>query len=222
MRRKALLSWSGGKDSALSLLKIRESPEYELAALVTTVTSEYGRVRMHGLRSDLLDMQAESLGLPLEKVSIPEDAENKEYEACLEELLSRYKGAGVNTVIYGDIFLEDIKTYREKHSGEIGVECIFPLWKNDTTRLAREFIESGYRAITICVDSALLDGGFSGREYDYDFLSDLPPGIDPCGENGEFHTFVYDGPIFKAGINFKKGESSVRDGRFYYLDLVPG
>lgn len=221
MKQQALLSWSGGKDSALSLHKIQESSEYEIAALITTVTAEYGRVSMHGLRCGLLGMQAESLGLPLEKVLIPKNAGNVEYETCLEELLSRYKGAGVDTVIYGDIFLEDIKTYREEQLGKIGFECVFPLWKKDTVRLAREFIESGFRAVTVCVDSEALDGSFSGREFSYDFLSDLPPGIDPCGENGEFHTFVYDGPIFKNRIDFRRGEVARRDGRFYYCDLIP-
>ncbi len=221
MKQVALLSWSGGKDSALSLRRIQENREYEVAGLITTVTSEDGRVSMHGLRRDLLDMQAESLGLPLEEVLIHKNAGNIEYETCLVELLARYKGASVNSVIYGDIFLEDIKAYREEQLGKVGVECVFPLWKENTIRLAREFIDSGFRAVTICVDSEALDGSFTGREFGYDFLSDLPTGIDPCGENGEFHTFIYDGPIFRNRIDFEKAEVSLRDGRFYCCDLLP-
>lgn len=221
MKKRALFSWSGGKDSVLSLFKIEQCGEYEVTALITTITAEYSRVSMHGLRCDLLYRQAESLRLPLENVLISKNAGNAEYEGRLNDILSRYKRAGVSVVIYGDIFLEDIRAYREERLGEIGIECVFPLWKEDTARLAREFVESGFRAVTICVDSEALDGAFAGREYDRDFLSDLPPGVDPCGENGEFHTFVYDGPIFKQRIDFEKGEVMSRDGRFYYCDLIP-
>ncbi|MEQ9619158.1 MAG: ATP-binding protein [Deltaproteobacteria bacterium] len=221
MKKKALFSWSGGKDSALSLEYAKSGGEYEIAALITTVTSDYGRVSMHGLRCDLLDRQVTSLGYPLEKVLISKNADNNEYEAAFKSVLLKYRGLGVETVIYGDIFLQDIREYREKQLGGIGIKCLFPIWKKDTRKLARRFIDSGFKAVAICVDSEALDGSFAGRDYDYDFLSDLPEGVDPCGENGEFHTFVYDGPVFNERIDFSKGDIVFRDSRFYYCDLIP-
>lgn len=220
MKQKVLFSWSGGKDSALSM-EYAKSGGYEITALITTVTSEYGRVSMHVLGCDLLDRQAVSLGYPLEKIPISKNADNNEYETALECALLKYKRFGVETVIFGDIFLEDIRKYREKQMDGIGMQCLFPLWKKDTRSLARKFIDSGFRAVTICVDSEAVDGSFAGREYDYDFISDLPCGVDPCGENGEFHTFVYDGPVFNERIRFSKGDIVLRDNGFYYCDLVP-
>ncbi len=176
---------------------------------------------MHGLRCDLVDRQVMSLGYPLEKVLISKNADNNEYETALGSALLKYRESGVETIIYGDIFLEDIRKYREKQLGDIGMQCLFPLWKKDTGSLAQKFIDSGFKAITICVDSEALDEILTGRDYDYDFLSDLPRGVDPCGENGEFHTFVYDGPVFKERIHFSKGDIVLRDSRFYYCDLIP-
>ncbi|MCI0482489.1 MAG: diphthine--ammonia ligase [Candidatus Dadabacteria bacterium] len=221
MGSKALFSWSGGKDSALALYEVLGSRSYDIASLLTTVTEGYDRVSMHGVRLSLLEMQADSLGLALEKVIIPRKASNEEYEISLEKSLLKYKGSGVESVIYGDIFLEEIRKYREEQLGRLGLGCVFPIWGRDSFLLARTFIEAGFKAVAVCVDSTLLDGGFAGREFDYDFLSELPPGIDPCGENGEFHTFVYDGPAFRERVVFEKGEIVLRDGRFYYCDLLP-
>ncbi len=220
MDSKALFSWSGGKDSALALYEILGSGSRGIVSLITTVTGEYDRVSMHGVRIPLLEMQADSLGLALEKVIIPRNASNEEYENALGKALLKYKPSGVDTVIYGDIFLEEIRKYREEQLGRLGLGCVFPLWGRDSLSLARTFIEEGFKAVVVCVDSTLLDGEFAGREFDYDLLSALPPGIDPCGENGEFHTFVYDGPIFRESVEFVKGETVLRDGRFYYCDLV--
>ena len=221
MVNKAVFSWSGGKDSALALHEILKCREYEVEALLTTVTREYDRVSMHGLRRSLLEEQADSLGLGLEMVMIPRNASNEEYELSLEKAVLKYKASGVNSVIYGDIFLEGIRKYREVHLGKSGLGCVFPIWGRDSLSLARTFIDAGFKAVVVCVDSTLLDGGFAGREFDNDFLSELPPAIDRCGENGEFHTFVYDGPIFRERIEFEKGEIVLRDNRFYYCDLLP-
>jgi uncharacterized protein (TIGR00290 family) len=221
MSSKALLSWSGGKDSALALYEVLGSRNFDIAALLTTVTGEYDRVSMHGVRSPLLDMQASSLGIALEKVIIPQNASNDAYENSLEKALLKYKPSGVETVIYGDIFLEEIRKYREEQLGKLGLGCVFPIWGRDSLSLARTFIETGFKAVVVCVDSTQLDGGFAGRAFDDDFISELPPGTDPCGENGEFHTFVYDGPVFGERVGFERGEVVLRDGRFYYCDLLP-
>jgi uncharacterized protein (TIGR00290 family) len=221
MGSKALFSWSGGKDSALALYEVLGTRSRDIASLITTVTGEYDRISMHGVRSLLLEMQADSLGIALEKVIIPRNASNEAYELSLENALLKYKSSGVDSVIYGDIFLEEIRKYREEQLGKLGLGCVFPIWGRDSLSLARTFIEAGFKAVVVCVDSTLLDGGFAGREFDYDFLSGLPQGTDPCGENGEFHTFVYDGPIFRERVGFEKGEVVLRDGRFYYCDLLP-
>jgi uncharacterized protein (TIGR00290 family) len=221
MGSKALFSWSGGKDSALALYEVLGTRSRDIASLITTVTGEYDRISMHGVRSLLLEMQADSLGIALEKVIIPRNASNEAYELSLENALLKYKSSGVDSVIYGDIFLEEIRKYREEQLGKLGLGCVFPIWGRDSLSLARTFIEAGFKAVVVCVDSTLLDGGFAGREFDYDFLSGLPQGTDPCGENGEFHTFVYDGPIFRERVGFEKGEVVLRVGRFYYCDLLP-
>lgn len=221
MGSKALFSWSGGKDSALALYEVLGTRSRDIASLITTVTGEYDRVSMHGVRSLLLEMQADSLGLALEKVIIPRNASNEEYELSLEKALLKYKRSGVDSVIYGDIFLEEIRKYRVEQLGKLGLGCVFPIWARDSLLLARTFIEAGFKAVVVCVDSTLLDGEFAGREFDRDFIIGLPPEIDPCGENGEFHTFVYDGPIFRKSVEFVKGEIVLRDGRFYYCDLLP-
>jgi uncharacterized protein (TIGR00290 family) len=221
MRKNILISWSGGKDSSLALYEIQKSRDYEVAALITTITSDYDRVSMHGLRTILLDEQASSLNIPLEKIFISKNASNDEYESRLKEVLLKYKQLGIRDVVFGDLFLEEIKKYREDLLGKIGMECVFPIWKRDTVKLAKKFIELGFKAITVCVDSNVLGEEFAGREFDEQLLDDLPLGIDPCGENGEFHTFVYDGPIFKNRIDHQLGEIVLRDGRFYYCDILP-
>ncbi|RLI82155.1 diphthine--ammonia ligase [Archaeoglobales archaeon] len=214
---KVLIGWSGGKDSALTLYEIEKS--YEVAALLTTVTEDYERISMHGVRVALLEKQAESLGYPLEKILISKNASNEEYEAKMLEVLEKYRGRA-SYVAFGDIFLEDVRKYREENLKRANMKGIFPLWGRDTAKLAQNFIDFGFKAIIICVDSKFLDESFVGRIYDENFLQELPPNVDPCGENGEFHSFVYDGPIFKSRIYFKVGEIVLRD-RFYFCDLIP-
>jgi uncharacterized protein (TIGR00290 family) len=221
-RSPILLSWSGGKDSSLALYEIQKSGKYEITSLITTVTEEYDRVSMHGLRTVLLEQQAESLNIPLQKVFITNNAANDEYETKFNELLIRFKEAGIKQVVFGDLYLEEIKKYREVLLKKIDMECVFPIWKRDTAKLALEFIDSGFKAITVCVDSKALGEEFAGKEFNKQFLNDLPDGIDPCGENGEFHTFVYDGPVFNTPISHELGEIVLRDERFYYCDILPG
>ncbi len=222
MKNKILFAWSGGKDSALALYKIRNDPKYEIAGLLTTLTEGYDRVTIHGVRRDLLERQAEYIGLPLEKVYIPKKATQEEYGSRMRHILLKYKALGIMGVVFGDIFLEDIKKYREENLAKIGMKAIFPLWKRDTTELAREFLGLGFRSMIACVDTTMLDKRFCGRRFDERFLSDLPPEVDPCGENGEFHSLVYDGPIFKEKIGHKTGSLCLREDRFYYCELTLG
>ena len=217
---KVLFAWSGGKDSAMALYEAQKSEKYDVAALLTTVTQDYDRISMHGVRRALLEEQAALLGIPLETVLISKHSSNEEYEAKMKEALVRYKKEDIVSVVFGDIFLEDLKKYREDNLAKIGLKGVFPIWKRDTRELAAAFIDLGFKAIITCVDSKSLDKSFAGRVFDKQFLSDLPNGIDPCGENGEFHSFVYDGPIFSRGIIFEKGQVVLRDNRFYYCDLV--
>ncbi|HVY55130.1 MAG TPA: ATP-binding protein [Thermodesulfobacteriota bacterium] len=221
MDRKCLLSWSGGKDSALALYRILGGRGHDISALMTTVTRGYDRISMHGVRCALLEKQARFLRLGLEKVTIPQGASNEEYERSMGSALLDYKRRGVRSVVFGDIYLREVRAYREKQLGEFGLECEFPIWGGDSVSLAREFIDNGFRAVIVCVDSTQLDGKFAGGEYDDAFLNDLPPEVDVCGENGEFHTFVYDGPVFTERIEFEMGGITLRDGRFYYCDLLP-
>jgi uncharacterized protein (TIGR00290 family) len=221
MNTKVILSWSGGKDSALALHELRESQDYEIAALLTTVTQDYDRVSMHGVRRVLLERQAQSLGLPLEKVFISKNTSNQEYELKIREVLVRYLTAGVRCAAFGDIFLEDLRKHREDNLSKIGMEGIFPIWKRDTAELAHTFIDLGFKAVVTCVDSNVLDKIFIGRAFDEQFLSELPSAVDPCGEDGEFHSFVYDGPRFQEKIRHTTGEVVLRENRFYYCDLMP-
>jgi uncharacterized protein (TIGR00290 family) len=221
MEKKVIVSWGGGKDSALALLEVQKENNYEIIALLTTLSEDYDRISMHGVRRTLLEQQASSLGLPLEKVFLPKDVTNEEYESKMRKVLKSYQNDGVSSVVFGDIFLEDIRRYREDNLSKIGMSGIFPLWKKNTTTLIKDFIDYGFQAIVTCVDSNFLDGGFAGRTLNKNFLSDLPASIDPCGENGEFHSFVYDGPIFLKKILFNRGEIFLRDNRFYFCDLIP-
>jgi uncharacterized protein (TIGR00290 family) len=214
------LSWSGGKDSALALQEIVRARRYRVKALLTTVTEEFDRISMHGVRRSLLSAQASSLDLPVEEVWIPKNSSNEVYEARMREVLTRYKDRGVEQVAFGDIFLQGIRSYREDRLAQIGMRGVFPLWGRETSKLAREFIEAGFRAVVCCVDPRKLSGEFCGREYDLAFLESIPVTVDPCGENGEFHTFVYAGPIFSNEIPITKGEVILRDG-FYFADIVP-
>ena len=218
---RVLFTWSGGKDSALALYELEMANGYEIAALLTTVTEDYDRISMHGVRAALLEQQAASLRLPLEKVYITRNSSNEEYESTMRDKLMHYQSQGVLSVAFGDIFLEDLRAYRESNLAKIGMNGIFPLWKRDTSELAHTFIDLGFKAIVTCVDSQFLDKRFVGRVYDEQFLSELPEAVDPCGENGEFHSFVYDGPIFRERIAYRKGKVVLREGRFYYCDLIP-
>ncbi len=216
-----LFCWSGGKDSAMALHMLLQRPGIRIAALLTTVTETYDRISMHGVRRELLTQQAESIGLPLHEVRIPPQCVNPIYEARMEEALRLHYDAGVRTVAFGDIFLEDLRAYREKNLARIGMTALFPIWKRDTRELIHHFHSAGFRAIAACVDPKVLDRSFAGRELDKRFFRDLPHNIDPCGENGEFHTFVFDGPIFRNPIPVRVGEVIERDS-FIYCDLAPG
>ena len=215
-----LFCWSGGKDSAMALHALQTVRNCRVSALLTTITEEYDRISMHGVRRALLERQAESLGLPLHAVLIPPQCINATYEARMKEALAEHFARGVRHVAFGDIFLEDLRVYREKNLAQVGMQALFPIWKRDTHELAREFVRLGFRAITVCVDPRVLEASFAGRELDASFFADLPPGVDPCGENGEFHTFVFDGPIFRTPIAFRVGEKVLRDG-FCFCDLLP-
>ncbi len=221
IKEKVIVSWSGGKDSAFAFYEAKMCGKYELLSLLTTTTEDYDRISMHGVRRVLLESQARSLGVSLDKVLISKNSSNEEYESRMRQTLEKHLSRDIFTVVFGDIFLEDLKKYREDKLKQIGMKAVFPIWKRDTVKLANAFIESGFRAIITCVDSDFLESSFVGREFDKDFLSQLPSGVDPCGENGEFHSFVYDGPIFKNRILFNKGEIVLRDNRFFYCDLIP-
>ena len=220
MSEPIALCFSGGKDSAMALQEIRRHKEYRVAELVTTVTDAYDRVSMHGVRRALLRRQAESLGLPLVEVVVPPESSNAVYEREMGKAFSNIRAKGIRRIAFGDIFLEDLRDYRERQLAASGLTCLFPLWKKPTRSLARTFIDKGFRAVTVCVYSKMLDESFAGRHFDTTFLDDLPSGVDPCGENGEFHTFVFDGPIFSRPIEFAHGEIVERDGFFFY-DLLP-
>jgi len=220
MPEKILLSWSGGKDSAMSLYEVKRDGAYDVAALLTTVTDGYDRISMHGVRRELLEKQAESLGVDLHKIYIPIMSTNEQYQAAMRAALEPFLAQGIRSVAFGDLFLEDIKKYREENLSKVGMKGIFPVWLRDTREFARTFLELGFRAIAVCVDPRHLDPSFAGKEIDQSFLNRLPAGVDPCGENGEFHTFVYDGPIFKQPIRFRVGEPVERDS-FWFCDLVP-
>lgn len=221
MREKILFSWSGGKDSAIALYEIQKNKNCDIVSLLTTVTEGYDRVSMHGIRRVLLERQEKSLGLPIHKMLISKKSSNEEYESKMEEMLKGYLKTGVSSVAFGDIFLEELRKFREKNLSKVKMKAIFPIWKRDTSELARTFIDLGFKAIITCVDSRHLDKKFAGRDFDQQFLSELPSNIDPCGENGEFHSFVYDGPIFKEKVLHRKGEVVLRDSRFYYCDITP-
>ena len=218
--QKVIFSWSGGKDSALALYEIQKDKRYEILALLTTMTEAYDRVSMHGVRRTLVEQQARSLGLPIEEVFISQASSNEEYDSKMREALTKFKQDGVSSVVFGDIFLEEVRKYREDNLSKLGMKGIFPIWGRDTAELTRSFIALGFQAITTCIDTRVLDKRFVGRMFNEHFLSELPPNVDPGGENGEFHSFVYDGPIFKQRIAYTLGESVLRNS-FYFCDLLP-
>jgi uncharacterized protein (TIGR00290 family) len=213
-----IFSWSGGKDSVLAL-KFLNRENYNVRTLITTISMDYNRVSMHGIRKELLEEQAKSIGIPLLTISLSKDISNEEYEKIMKREMLFFKSHRVYHVVFGDIFLQDVRNYRESNLSKIGMKALFPLWKKDTKQLAEIFINLGFKAIITSVDSKFLGGSYIGELFDIDFINSLPADIDPCGENGEFHTFVFDGPLFSYPIQFQKGEIVFRENRFYYLDL---
>lgn len=215
-----MVSWSGGKDSCFALYETQRAPDTQVAALLTTITRDFDRISMHGVRRELLEEQAASLGLSLHKIFISKDAGNDEYERKMAEAFVEYRGQGIDSIVFGDLFLADIRSYREQFLASHKMHGLFPVWKRETSDFIREFIELGFRTIVTCVNSKVLDGSFAGKIIDEAFLSSLPEGVDPCGENGEFHTFVFDGPIFARPVEFSIGEIVLRES-FWFCDLVP-
>jgi len=219
-KSKAVISWSSGKDSAFALQEVREAGSYEIVGMLTTLTRDFERVSMHGVREELLDRQAAALGLPCTKVLIPSPCPNEIYEQQMGEAMRSFRDSGVTHVVFGDLFLEDLRRYREERLAEIGVQGVFPLWKRDTRELARHMIDRGGRAHLTCIDPRHLDRSFAGRSFDADLLADLPSDVDPCGENGEFHTVVTAGPMFRSPIEVEPGDVVERNG-FVFADIVP-
>jgi uncharacterized protein (TIGR00290 family) len=220
MKPRALLAWSSGKDSAWALHLLRQRGEVEIAGLLTTVNQQHGRVAMHAVREELLEKQAEAAGVPLLKVPLPWPCSNQQYEEAMAAALRRATSDGIKVVAFGDLFLEDIRQYREQKLAGSGIEPLFPLWGLPTRELAREMIAGGLRAVLTCVDPRQLPARFAGRDFDAAFLADLPDGVDPCGERGEFHTFAWDGPMLSRPVAAKPGEVVERDG-FVFADLLP-
>ena len=238
--KKAIFNWSGGKDSAVSLYYIKQQGEYDIQYLLTSVSSQYQRISMHGVRMELLRQQAKSIGIPLYSLMMPEMPTMETYNELMFKTLSELKSQRIDYSIFGDIFLEDLKLYREQQLAKIPMQGVFPIWKISSQYLVRQFIDLGFKAVLVCVDEKFLDRSFAGRPIDERLLKDLPKGVDPCGENGEYHSFVYDGPIFQEPIVFELGEvvhrkyqlpstgnsvcpgttSEVRTG-FWYCDLLP-
>ena len=217
---KVILCWSGGKDSAISLYEIQKGKKYEVVSLLTTITEDYDRVSLHGVPRVLVEQQAKSLGLPIEEVFISKASSNEEYESKMKETLTRFKQNGVSSIVFGDIFLEDVRKYRENNLSKLRMKGLFPIWGRNTAELTKSFIALGFQAITTCIDSRVLDKRFLGRMLDKHFFAELPPNVDPGGENGEFHSFVFNGPIFKERIAYTLGEQVLRDS-LYFCDLLP-
>jgi uncharacterized protein (TIGR00290 family) len=234
---KSFFNWSGGKDSALALYHAQRSGLYSVEKLLTNINGKHQRISMHGVREDLLQRQAESIGIPFQKIILAEEPSMQEYEQQMEENLRVLRNEKFTHALFGDIFLEDLKNYREQQLATLGFTAVFPIWKRDSIELIHEFIDLGFKTVVVCIKADLLPKEFAGRIIDREFLKDLPKSIDACGENGEFHTFVFDGPIFSRPINFVKGEIVYKeyaapktDGHlirtspslgFYFQDLIP-
>ncbi|HCN84754.1 MAG TPA: diphthine--ammonia ligase [Sphingobacteriaceae bacterium] len=231
LKQKAALFWSGGKDSAFTLYTIQKKyPQFDIVLLVTTVNQEFKRISMHGVREEMLDKQGEAIGIPLQKMRVPNEPTNSAYEKALHLTLSGLKESGIDFIVFGDIFLEDLKEYRDRILKAHDLTGVYPLWKKDTSVLIKDFISSGFHTITCCINNAYLPKSWLGKEINKAFINDLPEGVDPCGENGEFHTFCFEGPIFNQPITITKGEekfvplniktdSSEKETGFWYIDL---
>ena len=219
-KHKTLLSWSSGKDSAWALHTLRQDPQIELAGLFCTVNQAFNRVAMHGVRSELLQRQADRLGLPLQIIDIPYPCSNEQYAQVMSEFVTQARAAGVTHFAFGDLFLEDVRRYREERLQGTGISPIFPLWGSDTRELSQTMVAAGLRSVLTCVDPKQLSKDFAGRIFDATLLRDLPADVDPCGENGEFHSFAFDGPMFAQAVDFTLGETVARDG-FVFTDLLP-
>lgn len=231
MAHKTYFNWSTGKDSAMALHLLQQDKNYSVEKLLTSVNAHHNRVSMHGLRRELLNAQITELGLPANTIELPEQPDMTEYERQMINAVSSLKDEGFTHSAFGDIFLEDLRKYREEQLAKYNFKAVFPIWKRDTRELMRYFIENGFQAITVCVNATLLNESFAGRLLDENFLKDLPPNVDPCGENGEFHTFCFDGPVFKNAVKFDVGEKTYREydapntnGQktgFWFCDLLP-
>jgi uncharacterized protein (TIGR00290 family) len=228
---KAFLNWSGGKDCTLALHHILQEKKYSVESLFTTVTSPYDRVTMHGVRKELITRQRFALNIPSRKLYLPESTNHDNYNLFMKHEMELMKQKGISTAIFGDIFLEDLRKYRETSLEKTGIKCVFPLWKRNTTELLKEFVGLGYKAILVCVSDEKPGKEFAGRIIDEKFIADVPSAVDPCGENGEFHTFVFDGPFFMSPVKFTLGEliykeyktedPSVKQKGFWFQDLIP-
>ena len=218
--RKILLSWSSGKDSAWALHVLRQQGQYEIAGLLTTINSAFDRVAMHGTRRALIEMQAEAAGVPLIVAPLPWPCSNNDYELAMKRVCDQAVVQGIDAIAFGDLFLADVRAYRERQLADTGLEPLFPVWDIPTAQLAREMVDFGLRAKLVCVDPKQLSPDFIGREFDHSLLNDLPAEVDPCGEKGEFHSFVYGGPMFSQEIKISQGEKVERDG-FWFCDLLP-
>jgi len=218
--KKVLLSWSSGKDSAWTLHLLRQNPDVQVAALLTSFNAEANRVAMHAVRRALVETQAERIGIPLWAVDLPWPCSNAEYEERMRAVCQRASAEGITAVAFGDLFLQDIRDYRERQLQGTGLDPLFPVWRIPTGQLGRDMIAAGLKAKITCVDPSRLEKQLAGRDYDLDLLRALPAGVDPCGENGEFHTFVYDAPVFSGAIGVETGEIVERDG-FVFADVVP-
>lgn len=223
----AAIFWSGGKDSALALWRTLQTTDYQVRYLIVTVNEPLGRVSMHGVRKELIKSQAEAIGIPIKWMPVAAATDNTAYETALNEVFDWLKAEGINHVIYGDVFLDDLRQYRDGLLSQAGITGIYPLWKEDCGKLAREVIDTGIATLLVCVDGSKLPQSFAGRLYDNQLLADLPPEVDPCGENGEFHTFVFDAPYFSNPVVFEKGELTERSyagsqHSFWFLDLKEG
>lgn len=218
--KKTMLSWSSGKDSAWALHVMRQDPDIAIDGLFCTINQEFDRVSTHAVRVELLQMQSDSVGLPIQLISIPHPCSNEDYAKIMTEFVKRERQRGVECFAFGDLFLEDVRAFREKSLSGTGIMPLFPIWGMDTRVLSVTMLDSGMRAYITCVDPSQLASEFSGRKYDSSFLADLPPGVDPCGENGEFHSFAFGGPMFNQEIHVKVGATESRDN-FVFTDLLP-